>query len=181
LELVERLRNEGNGRPRVGFAWSSGKRNAVRDQSYLELEDLLEWIEDPSIEPVCLNYRVNDEDRALIASRPALGRFLNVEIDQWNDLYGTAALIDSCDIVVGAATSNTAIAGGLNKPVVLFMYNPARAAFAFATGTYPFYNWIPLVALKDREPQEVVADLRTRADQLLAGLSDPTIGGVLSD
>jgi len=83
--------------------------------------------------------------------------------------------------VVGAATSNTAIAGGLNKPVVLFMFNPARAAFAFATGTYPFYNWIPLVALKDREPQEVVADLRTRADQLLAGLSDPTIGGVLSD
>ena len=181
LDLVERLRNEGNGRPRVGFAWSSGKRNAVRDQSYLELEDLLEWIEDPSIEPVCLNYRVNDEDRELIASRPALGRFLNVEIDQWNDLYGTAALIDSCDIVVGAATSNTAIAGGLNKPVVLFMYNPARAAFAFSTGTYPFYNWTPLVALKDREPQQVVADLRSRADQLLAGLPDPTTGEVLGD
>jgi hypothetical protein len=33
-----------------------------------------------------------------------------------------------------------------------------------------------LVALKDREPQEVVAELRTRADQLLAGLSDPTTG-----
>jgi hypothetical protein len=161
----------------VGFAWSSGKRNAVRDQSYLELEDLLEWIEDPSIEPVCLNYRVNDQDRALIASRPALGRFLNVEIDQWNDLYGTAALVDSCDVVVGAATSNTAIAGGLNKPLVLFLFDPARAAFAFRTGTYPFYNWTPLVALKGREPTEVVADLRNRVGDLLAGHPDPA-GGV---
>jgi len=69
----------------------------------------------------------------------------------------------------------------LNKPVVLFMYNPARAAFAFSTGTYPFYNWTPLVALKDREPQQVVVDLRSRADQLLAGLSDPTTGEVLGD
>ena len=181
LDLAERLRQEGNGRPRVGFAWSSGKRNAVRDQSYLELEDLLDWIEDPAIEPVCLNYRVNEDDKALIASRPGLSRFINTEIDQWNDLYGTAALIDSCDVVVGAATSNTAIAGGLNKPLVLFMFNPARAAFAFATGTYPFYNWTPLVALKDREPAEVVADLRVRAEQLLAGLQGPTSGGASGD
>jgi hypothetical protein len=169
LNLAERLRLKGNGRPRVGFAWSSGKRNAVRDQSYLELEDLLDWIEDPSIEPVCLNYRVNEEDIALIASRPQLGRFMNAEIDQWNDLYGTAALIESCDVVVGAATCNTAIAGGLNKPLVLFVFNPARAAFAFMTGTYPFYNWTPLVALKGREPTEVVADLRNRVGDLLAG------------
>jgi hypothetical protein len=176
VNVVERLRREGSGLPRVGFAWSSGKRNTVRDQSYLALEDLLEWIEDPSIEPVCLNYRVNDDDRALIASRPGLSRFMNLEIDQWNDLYGTAALVDSCDVVVGAATSNTAIAGGLNKPLVLFLFNPARAAFAFATGTYPFYNWTPLVALKNRESAEVVADLRSRTEKLLSELVDPTTG-----
>ena len=181
VNVVERLRREGNGLRRVGFAWSSGKRNTVRDQSYLALEDLLDWIEDPSIEPVCLNYRVNDDDRALIASRPGLSRFMNLEIDQWNDLYGTAALIDSCDVVVGAATSNTAIAGGLNKPLVLFLFNPARAAFAFATGTYPFYNWTPLVALKNREPAEVVADLRSRTEKLLSELEDPTTGEGLAD
>lgn len=146
-------------RIRVGLAWSSGERSAFRDRNYLELADCLPWLTDPHIDPVCLNYKVSASELEQIKGEPALRDFIAPTIDQFNDLVGCADLIESCDVIVGAATTNTALAAACNKPLVLCMAHPDRAIFGFGTRHYPFWNWAPAVKIAGRTRSDVVDEL----------------------
>jgi hypothetical protein len=146
-------------RIRVGLAWSSGQRSAFRDRNYLELADCLPWLTDPRIDPVCLNYKVSASELEQIKGEPALRDFIAPTIDQFNDLVGCADLIESCDVIVGAATTNTALAAACNKPLVLCMAHPDRAIFGFGTRHYPFWNWAPAVKIAGRTRSDVVDEL----------------------
>jgi len=146
-------------RIRVGLAWSSGERSAFRDRNYLELADCLPWLTDPRIDPVCLNYKVSASELEQIKGEPALRDFIAPTVDQFNDLVGCADLIESCDVVVGAATTNTALAAACNKPLVLCMAHPERAIFGFGTRHYPFWNWAPAVKIAGRTRSDVVDEL----------------------
>ena len=150
-------------RIRVGVAWSSGQRSEFRDRNYLELADCLPWLTDPRIEPICLNYDVSASEREQIEREPALSNFIAPTVDQFNDLLGCAALIERCDVVVGAATTNTALAAACNKPLVLCMAYPERAIFGFGTRHYPFWNWAPAVKIAGRARTNVVDELFQRA------------------
>ena len=146
-------------RIRVGLAWSSGERSAFRDRNYLELADCLPWLTDPRIDPVCLNYKVSASELEQIKGEPALRDFIAPTVDQFNDLVGCADLIESCDVIVGAATTNTALAAACNKPLVLCMAHPERAIFGFGTRHYPFWNWAPAVKIAGRTRSDVVDEL----------------------
>lgn len=146
-------------RIRVGLAWSSGERSAFRDRNYLELADCLPWLTDPRIDPVCLNYKVSASELEQIEGEPALRDFVAPTVDQFNDLVGCADLIESCDVIVGAATTNTALAAACNKPLVLCMAHPERAIFGFGTCHYPFWNWAPAVKIAGRARSDVVDEL----------------------
>jgi hypothetical protein len=146
-------------RIRVGLAWSSGERSAFRDRNYLELADCLPWLTDPRIDPVCLNYKVSASELEQIKGEPALRDFIAPTVDQFNDLVGCADLIESCDVIVGAATTNTALAAACNKPLVLCMAHPERPIFGFGTCHYPFWNWAPAVKIADRTRSDVVDEL----------------------
>jgi hypothetical protein len=146
-------------RIRVGLAWSSGQRSEYRDRNYLELADCLPWLTDSHIDPVCLNYRVSASELEQIKGEPALRDFIAPNIDQFNDLLGCADLIESCDVIVGAATTNTALAAACNKPLILCIAHPDRAIFSFGTHHYPFWNWAPAIKIAGRTRSDVVDEL----------------------
>jgi ADP-heptose:LPS heptosyltransferase len=114
---------------------------------------------DPRIDPVCLNYKVSASELEQIKGEPALRDFISPTVDQFNDLVGCANLIESCDVIVGAATTNTALAAACNKPLVLCMAHPERAIFGFGTHHYPFWNWAPAVKIAGRTRSDVVDEL----------------------
>jgi len=165
-------------RIRVGLAWSSGQRSAFRDRNYLELADCLPWLTDPRIDPVCLNYKVSASELEQIKGEPALRNFIAPTVDQFNDLVGCADLIESCDVIVGAATTNTALAAACNKPLVLCMAHPERAIFGFGTGHYPFWNWAPAVKIAGCTRSDVVDELFQRGLALVGVHLPPKIATI---
>jgi hypothetical protein len=165
-------------RIRVGLAWSSGERSAFRDRNYLELADCLPWLTDPHIDPVCLNYKVSASELDQIKSEPALRDFIAPTVDQFNDLVGCANLIESCDVIVGAATTNTALAAACNKPLVLCMAHPDRAIFGFGTCHYPFWNWAPAVKIAGRARSDVVDELFQSGLALIGAHLPPKIATI---
>jgi hypothetical protein len=165
-------------RIRVGLAWSSGERSAFRDRNYLELADCLPWLTDPRIDPVCLNYKVSASELEQIKGEPALRNFIAATVDQFNDLVGCANLIESCDVIVGAATTNTALAAACNKPLMLCMAHPERAIFGFGTCHYPFWNWAPAVKIAGRTRSDVVDELFQRGLALVGVHLPPKIATI---
>jgi tetratricopeptide (TPR) repeat protein len=129
-----RARLPGDGRPRVGLAWSgnplhSNDRN--RSLPFAALAGLL----GAEVDWLCLQKESRAEDRAALAAEGRV-RFVGEGIADFAD---TAALAAMCDLVVAVDTSVAHLAGALGRPVWVLLPTPADWRWGMEGEATPWY------------------------------------------
>lgn len=109
-----RTRIAGLGRgPKVGFSWRSTDLRGERALACPQITDWDPLFALPEINWICLQYDEcrRELDYARQRCRASLHHF--AEVDMFNDLHETAALMSALDIVVSAPTTVSVLAGAL--------------------------------------------------------------------
>ena len=109
-----------------GIFWKSGLGKMGFKKS-LELADLLPVLKIPGVKFVNLQYGDTNEECRAFTKQTGVQIINCDEVDNFNDLEGHAALIQSCDFLVGCSNSTAHIAGALGKKMYL--------ALAYGHGT----------------------------------------------
>jgi len=154
---------------KVGICWRSSN---MRGNRALDCTELRQWgaiLRVPGVRFVNLQY---DECEAeLKAAEQAFGiaiaRF--PEVDMFNDLDETAALMRGLDLVIGAPTSVTVLSEALGAPTWRMIYGPDWQRFGQAK--HPWYPSMRSFERKWDESWESV--LQTIADELRVVASSP--------
>lgn len=127
----------------LGFAWRSGKRNAVRSHYYTELEDWIELFKTPGIKLINLQYDNAAPDLEAFERNHGIKIHQAPGLDLYSDLDGAAALTKELDLVVSAGTSVADMAGALGVPV--FIYTSAKHVIKLGTDYVPWYPSMDIV------------------------------------
>lgn len=128
----------------IGIAWRSGLLTLNRKALYPYLDFWRALFAIPGITWVNLQY--GDVDAELTKAQTDFGvSVINfTDVDHFNDLDTSAALMKACDIVIGPDTSTTQIAAAVGTPT-LRMYSGCDY-FCLGTDHYPWFpalNTIP--------------------------------------
>lgn len=113
---------------KIGLCWRSGLRTARRNFAYATLDDLLPLLELPNTEFVCLQYDDCSEELDEFEQRTGCKIHTFPEVDQFDDLDETAALISGLDMVVTAGTAVAQMAGALGIETWRFEARGTRKA-----------------------------------------------------
>lgn len=162
---AERLTAFGPGL-KVGIAWRSGLRTRMRSLGYTRLED---WLPVFAVEGVTwINLQYGDCREELEEANRRFGMSIHCfdDLDLFNDLDGSAALIAALDLVISVGTSTYNFAGGLGVPT--FLLNPPGRSWAYCgTDGVPWYPSVTLFMQEKRGDwlpvmERAAAALRTR-------------------
>lgn len=116
----ERIKKIANGRPAVGLSWRSSLMTYGRNQHFLTIQQLGPLFELDDILFVNLQYDECNEELAC-AEKNYPGRLINFsDLDKFNDLDGTAALISALDLVITPGTVIHVLSGSLGRPTFLY-------------------------------------------------------------
>jgi tetratricopeptide (TPR) repeat protein len=152
---------------KVGIAWRSGLRNALRAISYTEI---LEWQEIFAVSNVhFINLQYGDCAAELDEVKAELGVTVHQfpQLDLFKDLDGSAALIDALDLVIAVATSTYNFAAGLGKPVWLLM-PPGQGWVHLGTQHFPWYPSLrPFTKREVDDWQPAMAEVANALRQLV--------------
>ena len=92
-------------RPLVGLSWRSSLTTYARNEHYLTINEVLPLLESDAVQFVNLQSD-NCEEELRFVERLYPGRIINFsDLDQFNDLDSTAALISNLDLVIAPATT----------------------------------------------------------------------------
>ncbi|MEQ8587431.1 MAG: hypothetical protein RLO01_18750 [Thalassobaculaceae bacterium] len=119
---VERWRSriaarDGEG-PAVGICWRSMLRSGVRSAYYAGLTEMLPILRLPGFRFVCLQYDDCAAELDALRRDHGIDLWRPEDLDQREDLDGTAALISALDTVVSTATSVCVLAAALGRPTI---------------------------------------------------------------
>ena len=100
---------------KVGIAWRSGVRGALRDQSYIDILGLAPIFAVPGVQFVNLQY--GDTALEIESARQSLGARIHAfeDLDLFNDFSQAAALSKALDLVISPATSTYMLAGAVGQ------------------------------------------------------------------
>lgn len=150
----------------VGFAWRSNWLSLDRRSTYPTLSHWGPLFSIPGITWVSLQYGdvLTELDEASKQHAVALVNF--DEVDHFNDLDTSAALIKACDLVIGPATSTTELAAALGQPTLRLIsgFDP----YSFGQTPYP---WHPNMTDFERHFGEKWHPPITRAATVLRALA----------
>lgn len=114
-------RRLGGGRQLLcGISWHSNNA-AVGELKSLRLADLAGLIAIPGLRCVDLQYGDTAAERRALLDTRGLGIEHADDIDNFNDIDGLAALIETCDIVVSVSNTTAHLAGALGKPALVML------------------------------------------------------------
>lgn len=103
----------------IGVSWRSGLVSLARNEHYFSIEEISPIFEVPGIQFVNLQYDECSEELAWVEEHFP-GKLINFsELDQYNDLDGTGALMGALDLVIAPATTVIELAGALGRPAWL--------------------------------------------------------------
>ncbi|WP_431859173.1 tetratricopeptide repeat protein [Azospirillum sp.] len=115
---------------RVGICWRSPLSGRERSPEYLPLDtwrpifDALSRAEGGPVRVYCFQH--GDVEHEIAQAPRSVGmevvRF--PDLDLWDDLHGTAAVMANMDLVITALTSTARIAAGLGIPTLVLMKTP---------------------------------------------------------
>lgn len=136
---------------KIGFAWRSKRRDALRNLFYTEITDWAELLSIPGVHFINLQYDVPIDEIA--EAEAQLGCKIHVcpELDLFADLDGAAALTSCMDLVVTAGTSVADMSCALGLPC--FSY--AHVAHPVCLGTdhvpwFPSFRYYPMTKFEDK-------------------------------
>lgn len=110
----------GNGRVRIGLAWSGNSTHKNDHERSLALADLLAVLP-PHLDYVVVQKDIRADDAALLASQSSH----RIAQPEKQDFADTAALCASLDLVISVDTSVAHLAGAVGCPLwVLLPHNP---------------------------------------------------------
>ncbi|MET0732501.1 MAG: DUF5672 family protein [Casimicrobiaceae bacterium] len=115
-EVAASLADVAPKRPRIGLAWAGSRDNMQDRVRSCPLSALAPLLARSDVTWISLQKGAGDEQ---IASVPAAANLVCVEAR--NDFDGTAALVDSLDVVVSVDTSIAHLAGALGQPVWILL------------------------------------------------------------
>lgn len=135
---------------KVGLAWRSVDLVGGRDIHYPPLAELAPLLQVQGVAFINLQYCATVEECAEVEG--LLGRpFYNFrEIDHFDDLDASAALMAACDIVIAPCTATAALAAALGIPV-LEMAAVAVDGFQLGQQQSP---WVPMMTRFGKQPEE---------------------------
>jgi len=115
--------------PYVGLCWRSGSLGGLRNLQHAPLAAWAEFIRNNAVTPVSLQYDVHKDE--IEALQRLSGRTILVppELDQKQEIDGTAAAIAALDAVVSAPTSVAWISAGLGIPTLKILHNTSWTSF----------------------------------------------------
>lgn len=145
----QRLSRLGTGL-KVGLAWRSVDLTGGRGIHYPPLPELKPLLQVHGIEFINLQYCATAEECAEIESM--LGRpFYNFrEVDHFDDLDASAALMAACDVVIAPCTATAALAAAVGVPVLEL---EAVAVNGFQLGQQQS-PWVPMMTRFGKQPDE---------------------------
>ena len=105
--------NKENGKPKVGFCWSSSILSQGRDTHHTQLDDWKNVLRRDDVDFVSLQYNIDYE--GLTENHSNLSKyFLNTGfLDQMDDVEGSIALMSNLDLVITSPSAPYALAGAL--------------------------------------------------------------------
>ncbi|MFC3053747.1 tetratricopeptide repeat protein [Kordiimonas pumila] len=144
-----------NTKPKVGISWRSSKMTGERQGGYFDLEMLLPFLEKMSdFQFVNIQYGDCTDELAAMPKR-ADGTDLIIsyaDLDLFDDIEGTAALIESLDFVISVRNTQACFAGGLGKKTITyhgsfmqFGRHYTDPVYPYLLATYPHENELPIL------------------------------------
>ncbi|TAN59175.1 MAG: tetratricopeptide repeat protein [Rhodospirillales bacterium] len=144
------LEGLGAGR-KIGIAWRTSMRS--RRRSKYHIDDLLAWapiLKQADTVFICLQPDVGDGELASIAESLGVTVHRPPELDMYDQIDRTAALISGLDLVIATGSSVAFLAGALGVPVWMFHFMNGHWN---TLGTHG-YPWMPSVRLLSRRAGE---------------------------
>lgn len=133
----------------VGLAWRSGNVAGDRARYYPSIASLEGLLSLPGVRFINLQYQITQEESAEV-KRLSNGRFHDFsEVDHFNDLDASVAMMKACDIVVSPSTSTAALAAAIGVPVLDLM---AIAVEGVHLGEQ-HSPWLPMMTLFGKQPE----------------------------
>jgi len=105
---------------KCGISWKSNNAIMGKGKSF-ELKFLEPLLKNQNIQFINLQYGDVNQDLSYIKNRYQTDILDTSDIDNYEDMEGLAALIDSCDIIVTSSNSNAHLAGALGKETYLIL------------------------------------------------------------
>ena len=106
-------------KPKIGICWRSSNVQGNRQKHYYTLDELEPMFRSIDAHYISLQYDDDQPERSEFFNKTGLRILKHPDLNQFDDLNGTAALIDNLDFVVTVGTAVQNIAGALGKPTVV--------------------------------------------------------------
>ncbi|MDD5299057.1 MAG: tetratricopeptide repeat protein [Gallionella sp.] len=134
----------------VGIAWRSSHVSVDRRDIYPKLEYWQSLFSLPGI--VWVNLQYGDVSEEIKKAEQDFGVSIVdfADVDHFDDLDSSAALMKACDIVIGPGSSTTVISAGVGVPT--FRIFPYIDSFCMGTDYYPWFPNIITVVRRIGEP-----------------------------
>lgn len=158
-----RLESMGRG-PKIGVCWRSGLRGGLREYSYADFAAWGALFSLKGASLVNLQYDECAEELAEIAQRWGAQLVSFPEVDMYNDIDETCALMSQLDAVVSAPTAVSRQAGALGVPT--FMLTTGSDWTSLGLDYDP---WMPSITHYRRAPDEPWSEAMARLVQDLKG------------
>ncbi len=165
-EYRQRLKNKSS-RLVVGIAWRSGMKAINRQSIYPLIEHWAPIFQIPNI--TWVNFQYGDFFEELNSARERWGVEIVefADIDHFNELDKSLALMKACDVLVGPSTATTMMSGAAGIPTMRI----ADAADEFMMGT-AYYPWLSSLVPVTRKFGESWADPIEKTAAILRSLTE---------
>lgn len=104
-----------DGKPKIGFAWTSKKLDGGRHRHHTELKDWTVILERDDVHFVSLQYNFDFEDLSALGDNYSKYFFDTGYLDQLDDLEGAVALMSNLDLVITSGSAPYIMSAALGK------------------------------------------------------------------
>lgn len=116
--LKEKIRR--HGRLVCGISWLSSRMNIGKHKS-IALEQLAVALSSSQLQFVDLQYGDTTKEREMLLTQHGIEVHHFDDVDNFSDLDGLAALIDTCDLLITISNSTAHLAGAMGKETLLLL------------------------------------------------------------
>jgi predicted Zn-dependent protease len=114
-----------NGKPKVGFAWTSKKLDEGREKHHTKIKDWTQMLSRGDVDFVSLQYNFDFQDLKNMEEDYSKYFFDTGYLDQLDDIEGAVALISNLDLVITSGSAPFILGGALGKETWVYgQYGP---------------------------------------------------------
>ncbi|MEM8984717.1 MAG: polysaccharide pyruvyl transferase family protein [Pseudomonadota bacterium] len=177
-ERWQRWRDRFRGRRVVGIAWAGGADPAARQARSIPVDALVKCLANEQTVLVSLQYDASATDLATMLPPAFADRVIAVdELDLWDDIDSTAALLSVLDAVVTVDNTLAHLAGALGAPAAVLLPVAAEGRWLSDRADTPWYRSLRLLRQDPARPGDWDSVLQA-LPSVLADLGASDLAGV---